>query len=183
MTEVIGVGAEQSNQSNQTKPHRKAAIRQTMTDSNQQASEFKVLAHSFIEQVQREAGIRLGYDLHSVQWLEAYLERLRLEAGTHQREPDWLIVVLGALLGEIIIANYGGQWQQSKEGWWGIYFDRHNAVFPFSKVAHQWANGKERDSVLALYVELPELFPFLTLKGFSRRGKGSGTSQSQPAPQ
>ena len=119
------------------------------------SAEITNLANSLIKTVSEGIGVNLRFDRESVEWVDGYIERIRpnLEGSF----IEGLSNSIGAFLGESIIAKYGGEWRQSEEGAWGIFFDEKNAVFPFSKVEKQFVNGPE-DSILSLYNIIPVVF-------------------------
>ena len=97
------------------------------------------------------------YDRASVEWLDSYIERVRLNLD--ESSVNGLSNSIGSFLGECIIANYGGQWREA-EGTWGVFFSDRNdksAAFPFNKVRKQLLNGAE-DSILSFYDVIPVVF-------------------------
>lgn len=99
-----------------------------------------------------EAG--LAYDERSVEWLDGFIERQR-----ERMSPDEAVNIsqmLGCFLGECIIENFGGEWQQTEHGL-GVIFSDGNAGFPLNKVEKQFKNGAE-DSVLSFYQTIPVIF-------------------------
>ncbi len=113
------------------------------------------LANSLIKTVSEGTGVNLRFDRESVEWVDGYIERIR--PSVEESSIEGLSNSIGAFLGESIIAKYGGEWRQSEEGAWGIFFDEKNAVFPFSKAEKQLVNGRE-DSILGLYNAIPVVF-------------------------
>jgi hypothetical protein len=71
-----------------------------------------------------------------------------------------LTTVLGAYLGESIIATYGGAWDYFEaQGQWGIRFEDGSGAFPFSKVYKQLEDG-DYNSVLSFFTILPALVEY-----------------------
>ena len=119
--------------------------------------QIKGLAQNLISTVSEKLGVHLKYDRPSVEWLDGYINRVRLSLD--ESSIDGIATSIGSFLGECIIANYGGQWRES-EGTWGVFFsdrDDRNAVFPFNKVRKQLLNGAE-DSILSFYEVIPVVF-------------------------
>lgn len=119
--------------------------------------QIKEFARTFISRCSESLGVNLKYDRASVEWLNGYIERVRLNLD----EPsiDGLTNWIGSFLGECIIANYGGEWRES-EGAWGVFYSERNdrnAAFPFNKVRKQLLNGAQ-DSILSFYNVLPVVF-------------------------
>ena len=118
---------------------------------------FKELAGKLISTMLAQSGVELGYDDASVEWVDGFIERQRVRFQGDQ--ANGLVNVIGAFVGECVIANYGGNWRADEDGAWGVYFDNDNAAFPFAKVRKQFDNGREGgDSVHSFYSTIPYLF-------------------------
>jgi hypothetical protein len=118
--------------------------------------ELKGLAGKLISVASEQLGVTLGYDAESVAWADGFIERQRLRFPGS--EADGLVNIIGAFLGECIIARYGGGWRE-QEGAPGVFFDDENAVFPFAKVRKQFDNGREGgDSIESLYRTIGPVF-------------------------
>ena len=97
------------------------------------------------------AGPAFGYDLDSVAWVDAYIERQR-QRYSGGDEAAQLVSVLGSYLGEAIIAAAGGAWDVHDRDEIGVRFENGDWCFPFSKVAKQFAHGHaEGDSIVGFY--------------------------------
>lgn len=99
--------------------------------------------------------LKLEYDSDSVKFLEGFIERTKVNI-----EKDYwngLINSCGAFLGECIIENYGGTWEEDENGNIGVFFDNENVAYPFSKVNKQFENGLE-DSIFSFYDVIPQVF-------------------------
>jgi hypothetical protein len=119
--------------------------------------QIKTLALKLISTLSERLGVHLKYDRASVEWLDGYIDRVRLNLD--ESSIDGITNSIGSFLGECIIANYGGQWRES-EGTWGVFFsdrDDRSAAFPFNKVRKQLLNGAE-DSILSFYDVIPVVF-------------------------
>lgn len=94
-----------------------------------------------------------GYDERSVEWLDGYIERNRLnwDAATAEK----LTSVLGSYLGECLRRNYGGEWTTTEYGL-GVEIGG-SVAFPFSKVGKQIENGAD-DSIASFYTTVPLIF-------------------------
>jgi hypothetical protein len=78
-----------------------------------------------------------------VEWLEGYIERLRLSGAFKVEETkNKLSGMFGSFLGECVIRQYGGHWAQH-DGTWSVAFDGNNGVFPIGKTWKQMDNGLE----------------------------------------
>ena len=117
---------------------------------------FRELAERLISTMAAQSGVELGYDGPSVEWVDGFIERQR--GRFPGAEADGLVNVIGAFVGECVIANYGGRWRESEYGW-GVYFDDGNAAYPFAKVRKQFDNGREGgDSVHSFYETIGVIF-------------------------
>lgn len=102
-------------------------------------------------------GVMFGYNRESVAYLAGLIERLRLEDENRPEPPDTLVSTLGSFFGECLVAGTGGQWYWDAElDQYGVALvsaqGQQHAVFPFAKLANQFANGIEGgDSVLGMY--------------------------------
>jgi hypothetical protein len=118
---------------------------------------IKANAEMTIEKLRPVSGIDFGYTPESVEWLDGYIERLRLSGQFDSEDArEALVGVLGSFFGECIIRCYGGAWVE-QEGVWSVAFDDRNGVFPFAKVARQLENGLE-DSIWSMFSLIPEIF-------------------------
>ncbi len=92
-------------------------------------------------------GVNLAFDADSVEWLDGFIERQRENADEEKIQK--LSSVLGSFLGECIINNFGGRWEQTEYGL-AVTFDDGNAAFPFNKIEKQFRNGSD-DSIFSFY--------------------------------
>ena len=100
--------------------------------------------------------LNLNYDLHSVKFIEEFIERQRNNFDSEQRKG--LINSIGSFVGQCIIINYGGHWQVDQDTQTiSIALDDKNKIFPFAKTAKQFENGLE-DSVYSFYTIIPTVF-------------------------
>ncbi len=108
------------------------------------------VAEQFAAAVESETGVQLGFDRDAVAWVDGYIEYARpVPAETMGRQTT----ILGAFLGECLIAVYGGEWRMEPGGW-AVRFDELAAVYPFTRVRAHLVNGAG-DSVLAFYAAVP----------------------------
>jgi hypothetical protein len=96
----------------------------------------------------------IEYNEESIKFLEEFIERQKNRMDTNQ--IDGLINTLGSFLGECIIENFGGSWEEDEHGL-TIKFDEKNGVYPFSKIRKQFENGLE-DSIFSFYTSIPIIF-------------------------
>lgn len=99
--------------------------------------------------------LELEYDSNSIKFLEGFIERIKINF--EKEERDGLITSCGAFLGETIIKNYGGEWEEDSNGVTCIKFDDKNVAYPFAKVEKQFENGLE-DSVYYFFSVIPSIF-------------------------
>ncbi|HEX4342665.1 MAG TPA: hypothetical protein VH255_04700 [Verrucomicrobiae bacterium] len=95
-------------------------------------------AQMVVEQLRPLSRMDFGYTQASVEWLEGYIERLRVSGQfKDEKMKNQLAGVFGSFLGEAVIRNYGGDWVEH-DGAWCVAFNSDNVVFPLSKTR---ANG------------------------------------------
>jgi hypothetical protein len=85
--------------------------------------QIKQLAQNLISTLSNKLGVHLNYDRASVEWLDGYINRVRLNLD--ESSIAGLTTSIGSFLEECIIANYGGQWRES-EGTWGVFFSERD---------------------------------------------------------
>jgi len=79
--------------------------------------------------------------------------------GTRPVSPELLeqyTTLIGAVLGESIVAAYGGAWTATDEGW-AVRFDAKNQVLPFDRARKHLRDGAD-ESVLALFRSIPLVY-------------------------
>jgi hypothetical protein len=107
-------------------------------------------AELVIERLGPGSGMKLGYDLESLRWLEGFIERQRARnpaAEFVQRMTS----ILGSFVGECLVRAYDGHWEESKDGW-GVALDPAFVVFPFNKVRKAFDGGLEAgDSIVSFF--------------------------------
>jgi hypothetical protein len=99
-----------------------------------------------VEKFGRQSGLDpFAYTPESIDYLDGFLERQRALVTASEASVNKFVSLLGAYLGECIIATYGGQWQESPEGLSiSIRTATHYHVLrPFHKVYKRIANGSE----------------------------------------
>ena len=112
-------------------------------------------AELVVQQLRPLSGIDFGYTKESVEWLEAYIERLR-ESGEFENveTKTKLTSVFGSFLGECLVRCYGGKWKFHEAGAWCVAFKNGQMAFPFAKVAKQLDNGLG-DSIASFFNVIP----------------------------
>lgn len=99
--------------------------------------------------------IDFGLNHESVVWVAGFIERQRQRDDIDADTIDGLVEVLGSFLGECMVANYAGQWQEA-DGRWGVQLKSKVTAFPFSKVRKQFDNGIEGgDNIASFYEDFP----------------------------
>lgn len=116
-----------------------------------------------------------GYDHASVDWVDGYLSRMHEAPSITDDVRHGLVNVVGSFLGECIIRNYGGAWQEL-DGRLAVVLSEENAVFPFAKIQKQLENGRE-DSILSLFEVIPIVFDRRELQAAV-----SPSPQEEPVP-
>ena len=99
----------------------------------------------------------------SIHYLDEFLDRQAAMVTASEASVNKFVSLLGAYLGECIIANYGGEWQESPQGIAiAVKTDTHHHILqPFHKVYKRITNGME-DS-LGFYFE--EFIPQVLAQG------------------
>jgi hypothetical protein len=89
-------------------------------------------AEMVVQHLRPLSGIDFGYTKEPVEWLEAYIERLRNSRELDSVETkDKLTRVFGSFLGECIVHCYRGTWKKHESGMWCVAFKEDEAAFPF----------------------------------------------------
>lgn len=86
--------------------------------------------------------------------------------GTRPVDPDLLdqyTTLIGAVLGESIVATYGGAWLPTGEGW-AVRWDERSQVLPFDRARKHLVEGPD-ESVLALFRSIPLVFANVIERG------------------
>src|SRR6185436_9402070 len=111
--------------------------------------DYRAAAEGVVAQLRHDLGVELKYDEQSIEWLDGYLNRI----GTQLDKETYpgLAAVLGAYVGETIIATYGGSWHYfEKSGNWGVLLPDGMGAFPSAKIYKQLENP-EFDSILSFF--------------------------------
>ncbi|HET7232190.1 MAG TPA: hypothetical protein VFJ16_19440 [Longimicrobium sp.] len=69
---------------------------------------------------------------------------------------DQYTTLVGAVLGESIVATYGGTWVATEEGW-AVRWEERSQVLPFDRARKHLVEGAD-ESVLALFRSIPLVF-------------------------
>jgi hypothetical protein len=70
-----------------------------------------------VESIGKQSGIEpFAYTAESVDYLEQFLVRQEAVVKASELSINKYVHLLGAYLGESILANYGGEWQESPQG-------------------------------------------------------------------
>ncbi len=98
------------------------------------------------------SGSNFALDKASVAWVEGFIERQREIPDTDEAARTRIATVLACYLGDAIIMEAGGRWDETEAGELGVRFDNDNWCFPLAKVAKQFADGiAGGESILAFY--------------------------------
>jgi hypothetical protein len=117
-------------------------------DLAEQIRNIRANADLVIRMFATETEFVFGYNEHSVEWLDAYIEHIRKTPRTDE-EFNQIVANLGSYLGESIIAAHGGSWSLDQRGL-AVRWDEVNRAYPFAKVARHLLNGAE-DSIYSFY--------------------------------
>lgn len=109
-------------------------------------------AEELVAVYEKELGVRLSFDRAGVEWVDAHIERLRLDLPI-ERIPG-VVDALGAFVGECMVRCYGGHWVEHS-GHWGVELNGVIA-FPMSKVQKQFEDGTP-ESVAVFFREAPRI--------------------------
>jgi hypothetical protein len=111
--------------------------------------QIKKNAQWVIDNFGPESGLpQFGYDAQSVAYLDTFIERQGGSFRSSEQSADRIVSLLGAFLGEAIIARYGGEWHQRPEGL-ALSIQSGGQVHilqPFHKV-HKRLTGGPEDSL------------------------------------
>ncbi|MFI4862281.1 MAG: hypothetical protein ACIAXF_16575 [Phycisphaerales bacterium JB063] len=107
-----------------------------------------------------ESGLsHFGYDAQSVAYLDTFLDNQGESFRANEQSADRIVSLLGAFVGEAIVATYGGDWQQSETSL-SIAIETSGQiqiVQPFHKVHKRLMNGQQ-DSLHFYYATfLPQV--------------------------
>lgn len=95
----------------------------------------------------RNAGRELGYDEEGVAWADQYVEAVRPVETEDQLRVQTALV--GAFLGEALLARHGGAWEED-DGEWSVVLEDGRRVHPFRATMAQ-LREEGAESILALY--------------------------------
>ena len=108
--------------------------------------QIKQNAQWVIENFGPESGLpHFGYHADSVGYLDTFIDRQGASFRSSEQSTNKIVSLLGAFLGEAIIATYGGAWQQTADGL-ALVVERgtqHHILQPFHKVHKRLMNGPE----------------------------------------
>ena len=147
------------------------------TDDTEELGKIRANADLAIEQFGPASGqTGFGYTPESVKWVEGFIERQRVREDASPEFVRGLVNVIGSYLGECIIRCHGGRWTRDQDGWF-VAFDARNAVYPFSKVEKQFANGRE-DGIHSFFTLIPIAFQGRSNPATSREARRQGWLRS-----
>jgi hypothetical protein len=107
------------------------------------------------ENIGKQSGIEpFAYTAESVHYLEHFLVRQEALVKASELSINKYVHLLGAYLGEGILANYGGEWQESPQGLAILIRTktRTHWLRPFDRVYKRITNGSE-DNLGAYFSE------------------------------
>jgi hypothetical protein len=116
---------------------------------------FEVIERNTALAVERFGSLvdfEFGLDRRSVEWLEGYIERMRVRPEFASGTREGLIAVIGSFLGSCVVAGSTGDWHDDPRHGLGVRFPDGAMCFPFAKVRKQFDDGlEEGESVLSFY--------------------------------
>jgi hypothetical protein len=104
-------------------------------------------AAELFAKLSRDAGRELTWDEEGVAWADTYVQAVRPVESEDQLRVHSALV--GAFLGEALIASFGGRWVDDA-GEWAVQMDRGDRLHPFRRTMEQLRDG-EGSSILALF--------------------------------
>ena len=111
-----------------------------------QLQQLRANAAFVAEKFGKQSGIEpFAYTRESVEYIDQFLERQAAIVKESEESINRFVSLLGAYLGECIIANYGGEWLESADGLAIQIQHRGNYhwIKPFHKVYKRIVNGSE----------------------------------------
>jgi hypothetical protein len=119
-----------------------------------------------IETLGPMSGLDFGLDRPSVEWLEGFIERQRVQSRGDGQEAfvGRMVSILASFLGECIAVGSGGTWIWLEDyHTWVVRLADNMDVFPFSKVQKAFDSGLDGgESVLSFYdtaMDHEKIFP------------------------
>jgi hypothetical protein len=91
-----------------------------------------------------------GFDRQSVAWVEDFIGRQQLRPDFSPEALGAMPDVLGCFLGEAIVLQTGGRWDDDEVRGWTVVLADGSALFPLNKVYKRLVGGPE-DSILSFY--------------------------------
>jgi hypothetical protein len=109
------------------------------------SAKLRQAAELFVR-LSRDAGRELAYDASGVEWADQYADAVRPVESEDQLRVQTALV--GAYLGETLLAVHGGAWVE-EEGEWRVELADGRRAFPFRRAMEQLKDGEA--SILALF--------------------------------
>lgn len=107
-----------------------------------------------IESCRTNLGVNLECTAESMEWLDGYIDRLRT-SGFSGAEFRKLAQGFGSLLGETLIAVYGGSWVRTDSGI-GVSLEGLGIEYPFHRIVRQIECGAD-ESIYRHFIKVPEI--------------------------
>jgi hypothetical protein len=108
--------------------------------------QIKKNAQWVIDNFRPQSGLEgFGFDEESIAYLDTFIDRQGESFRANEKSLDRIVSLIGAFLGEAIIATYGGHWQQNEARISLVVETGKNTHFlqPFQKVHARITNGPE----------------------------------------
>ncbi|MEL6317042.1 MAG: hypothetical protein AAFR16_05320 [Pseudomonadota bacterium] len=111
-----------------------------MTIDPERLQAIRANAETTMRTLTQARGAPVRADADGVAWVEGFIERQRVR---HGLDVEPLVSVLGAYLGEAVLAAGAGAWDETEDGALGVRFPNGDWCFPFNKVRKQFESGCE----------------------------------------
>jgi hypothetical protein len=111
-----------------------------------QFQQIRANAALVAEKFGKQSGIEpFAHTQESVAYLDEFLERQQAIVKASEESVNRFVSLLGAYLGECILATYGGEWQESPQGLAIVIRTKtqFHLLQPFHKVYKRIVNGNE----------------------------------------
>ena len=122
--------------------------------SESQLKEIHDSAAVVAESCRTNLGVDIELNAESIRWLDGYINRLRT-GGFGENEFRKLAQGFGSLLGEALIAVYGGSWVRTDTGF-GVLLKGLGVEYPFHRVVKQIECGAD-ESVYRHFAKISEI--------------------------
>jgi hypothetical protein len=124
-----------------------------MNESDPRVEKIRKNAELVISELGRLSGQQFGFDRDSIAWVESFIESQRHQGRTCDAKSG-LVSTIGSYLGEAIIKNAGGHWDEDEQGNIAVKFSNGDWCYPFAKVAKQFDAGAQAGESIASFYDI-----------------------------